>query len=723
MADELKRFGRYFLLDHIAQGGMAEIYRARLASPDGAGRIIVIKRIQPGYGKNAEFLQMFRSEIKVTMGFSHPNIVQLFDFGEEEGQPFIAMEMVDGKNLRQFTSRFNEQKKSLPVELAAYIVEQAASGLHYAHSFTEKISGVALNIVHRDVSPQNILISYEGTVKVIDFGIAKATTNLEATRAGVIKGKPSYLSPEQISGEVLDARSDIFALGAVFWELLTGRKLFAGENDLAVLKLIESAHTSVKPPSSLNPMVPKELDQIVLRTLARSREKRYQTADELQRALHRFIYGFCPDFNPSDMAYYAKDLFKNEIVEDRKRIQKLSAQTDALLAASTPLPRAIKIAEPQPIPPAPDLSLTAVSQRNNPTPTQIRDAKSVRRSQLAVVELDTTPEERLRAEPATFMTHQSASRPGNAGGYAARPQFSTGVRSGTGSYSRLSRPAPRARTKIYVLYGTGCVLLTAIFGPSIGVSIPYLSDFFTQLVNLPEASVRLESAIPISPVKITLNGQEVGTSLPTTLTHLPIGTRFQIQISGPSMELFQQELSLKEGEKRTFQVSARPPPKSNQAPPLDPNTVTLTLDIQPPGGDPTVKVNGLGIDPAALKAYVLPDRPISLSVDRPGYKPFHSDFVLTSAQLSHGKDYTLRVALEPVRFGFLTIHTVPSASASIQTRNFQWKAKTPIETEKIPVGIYTIKLTNDVLGMEKDVSVSVEEGKSVNLDVRLEIKN
>jgi serine/threonine protein kinase len=190
MADILKKFGRFFLLDQIAQGGMAEIYRARLASIDGAGRLIVIKRIQAGFGGNNEFLQMFRSEIKVTMGFNHPNIVQLYDFGEESGQPYIAMELVDGKNLRQFMNRFGEMKQTFPPSLAAFIVEQSASALHYAHAFKDKITGEHLSIVHRDISPQNILISFEGTVKVIDFGIAKATTNLESTRAGVIKGLP-----------------------------------------------------------------------------------------------------------------------------------------------------------------------------------------------------------------------------------------------------------------------------------------------------------------------------------------------------------------------------------------------------------------------------------------------------------------------------------------------------------------------------------------------------
>jgi serine/threonine-protein kinase len=287
MADGPKKFARYFLLDLLAQGGMAEIYRARLAASDGAGRIIVIKRIQAGYGTNQEFLQMFRSEIKVTMGFNHPNIVQLYDFGEESEQPYIAMEWVDGKNLRQFMARFLELKQKFPIDLAVQIIEQAACGLHYAHNFKDKITGQALNIVHRDISPQNLIISYEGSVKVIDFGIAKASVNSEATRAGVIKGKPSYLSPEQINGEILDGRSDIFSLGTVLWELLAGKKLFAGENDLAVLKMIESCNTFVKPPSTLNPDVPPELDYIVLKALAKHRDKRYQSAEELQRALHK----------------------------------------------------------------------------------------------------------------------------------------------------------------------------------------------------------------------------------------------------------------------------------------------------------------------------------------------------------------------------------------------------------------------------------------------------
>lgn len=330
----LKKLDRYFLLDCIAQGGMAEIFRARPASQEGANRIVVIKRILSGQGKNDEFHKMFQSELKVMLGFSHPNIVQLMDFGEANQERYIAMEYVDGKNLRQFLSKTTQNEERMPVELCVHVIEQAAAGLHYAHQFKDKITGEPLHIVHRDVSPQNIIISYDGTVKVIDFGIAKAKSNVESTRVGVIKGKPSYLSPEQIAGVELDGRSDVFSLAAVLWECLAGKKLFAaasGENEFAVLKLIESCDTHVKPPSSINPDVPAELDFVVLKALSKRREDRYQNAEEFQKSLRKFLYTHQPGFDPSNLGHLAKSLFKSEIVHDRRRLQYLASKAEVLL--------------------------------------------------------------------------------------------------------------------------------------------------------------------------------------------------------------------------------------------------------------------------------------------------------------------------------------------------------------------------------------------------------
>ncbi|NDD90612.1 serine/threonine protein kinase [bacterium] len=334
MQEVLKKFGRYFLLDQVAQGGMAEIFRVRQISSEGLGRILVIKRIQSSYGTNSEFLSMFRSETKVMMNFNHPNIVQLQDYGEEQGQPFIAMEYVEGRSLRQLRDRFYEKTGKMPPELAAYLVGQAAAGLYYAHVFKDRMTGQPLNIVHRDVSPQNILVSYDGNVKIIDFGIAKASINSEQTRAGVIKGKIGYLSPEQINPSVgpLDGRSDLFSLGIVLWELLTGRKLFTADNEIAVLRMIEKCNTTVRPPSEINSSVPKELDAIVMQALSKNRDQRFAHCLEFQKRLQKFLVQFSPEFNPTDIGGEIKSLFANEIVEDRKNLQRLSERAQNLLS-------------------------------------------------------------------------------------------------------------------------------------------------------------------------------------------------------------------------------------------------------------------------------------------------------------------------------------------------------------------------------------------------------
>jgi serine/threonine protein kinase len=338
MKKVLKMFGRYLLLDHLAQGGMAEIFRAWAPSVDGGGRLMVLKCVQPDFGQDSEFLQMFRSEIRVSIALNHPNIVQLYDFGEAEGRPYIAMELVEGKSLKQIIQHLLRYDKKLPVEYACFAIEQVAAGLYYAHTFRDRTSGEDLNIVHRDISPQNLLVSYSGNLKIIDFGIAKATSNRQTTRAGIIKGKPSYLSPEQISGEVLDGRSDVFSLGAVFWETLTGRKLFSGDSDLAAIKLIDNCDASVTPPSTLNPEVPPEIDAIVLKSLTHDRDRRYKNAEELQRALHRAIYVYKPDFDPSNFGNYLSETFRSEIEQEHRDVQMLSNEAKHLIGEEQKVP-------------------------------------------------------------------------------------------------------------------------------------------------------------------------------------------------------------------------------------------------------------------------------------------------------------------------------------------------------------------------------------------------
>lgn len=313
----LKRFGRYLILDHLVDGGMAKICRARYLGPEG-NKIVAIKMIQPQYSKDENYATMFKDEIKVTMGLIHPNIAQTYNSGQISEQLYVSMEYVDGKNLKQYLERLKERNFVFPVEISIFIISQVCQALHYAHTFTDKLTGKKLKIIHRDVSPHNIMLTYDGAVKVIDFGIAKSDTNSEHTQAGTIKGKLSYLAPEYLDGKDLDPRYDQFAVGITLWELLCSRKLFKASNELAVLKLVQQC--KVPPPSSINPNVPKELDEIVLKSLSKDRNMRYQNLEEMNRALIRFLYQTYPEFNASDLGYFAKELFKDEIEDDRKRL-------------------------------------------------------------------------------------------------------------------------------------------------------------------------------------------------------------------------------------------------------------------------------------------------------------------------------------------------------------------------------------------------------------------
>ena len=234
----IEQFGKYILLEKIAAGGMAEVYLAKSNGANGLSKFVAVKRILPQYSDNAEFIDMFKEEAKVAINLNHSNVVSIYDFGIEKGQFFLVMEYVEGRNLRQILNELKKANKSINIEQAVYIVKEAAAGLDHAHRCTDSKSGKPLNITHRDMSPQNIMISFEGESKVIDFGIAKAEKETEATKAGTLKGKFAYMSPEQSEGLPIDPRTDVFALGIILWELLANDRLFTGSNEAAILRKV-----------------------------------------------------------------------------------------------------------------------------------------------------------------------------------------------------------------------------------------------------------------------------------------------------------------------------------------------------------------------------------------------------------------------------------------------------------------------------------------------------
>ncbi|HXJ20328.1 MAG TPA: serine/threonine-protein kinase, partial [Polyangia bacterium] len=280
-------FGRYRLLGRIGEGGMAEVYRAMMTGPEGFERELVLKRILPRLSNTGDFKTMFIREAKISALLLHPNIVQIYEFGEADGAYFIAMESVQGVTLREALTTLRREQRAMPYLVAADIARQICIGLDYAHALNGP-DGAPLEIVHQDISPTNIMLAYTGTVKILDFGIARAASFAEEeAKKGLIKGKVSYLSPEQIHVRPFDSRADIFALGVVFHEMLTGRRLFQAKNDISRMRAMLAQ--AIIPPSAINAAIPRELDRIVMRALETDAHARYQSAADMASDLERTL--------------------------------------------------------------------------------------------------------------------------------------------------------------------------------------------------------------------------------------------------------------------------------------------------------------------------------------------------------------------------------------------------------------------------------------------------
>ncbi|MCB9597615.1 MAG: serine/threonine protein kinase [Sandaracinaceae bacterium] len=298
-------FGRYQLIERIGIGGMAEVFRATQRGAAGFERAVAIKRILPQIAADPQVVAMFVEEAKLAVQLAHPNIAQVFDLGEVDGSYFIAMEYVDGHSAETLIQRLVEQGRRLPFDAVCHILCEVAEALHYAH-FAEDSAGRPLGIIHRDVSPQNILLSFGGEVKVIDFGLAKAANRLSQTQDGIVKGKLAYLSPEQAHGKTIDRRSDVFALGICAWEMLTGRRAFKRDDDRETVLAVRAGR--VERVGEHVP-VPPALDLVVMRALAKNRDKRYRTALEMKEHLTRFARTAGLRFERSDLRALMRETF------------------------------------------------------------------------------------------------------------------------------------------------------------------------------------------------------------------------------------------------------------------------------------------------------------------------------------------------------------------------------------------------------------------------------
>jgi serine/threonine protein kinase len=317
MAFKPKVFGKYVLLKRIAIGGMAEVFRAKAFGAEGFEKFAAVKRMLPHLSSDSLFVDMFINEAKLAAKLNHANIAQIYDFGCIDKQYFISMEYVRGKDIADIIRRLRENNLFAPIELACHLFIQVLNGLDYAHRQKDSL-GNPLNLIHRDVSPHNILVSYEGEVKIVDFGIAKATSSTVHTTGGVLKGKYSYMSPEQARGSPLDHRTDIFSLGICLYELLTLTKMFHGESDLSILEKVRE--TEFIRPSNLNSDISSELEDIIMKALAKDPNDRWESASQWRDALEQYLFANNLHYTTSWLAGFMRQVFLKDLEKAEKTI-------------------------------------------------------------------------------------------------------------------------------------------------------------------------------------------------------------------------------------------------------------------------------------------------------------------------------------------------------------------------------------------------------------------
>lgn len=310
-------FGKYVLLKRIAVGGMAEVFRAKTFGAEGFEKTVAIKRMLPHLSSDSQFVNMFINEAKLTASLTHANIAQIYDFGCIENMYFLSMEYVFGKDLADLIRMLRDKGLGAPIELACHVIIETLNGLDYAHRKTDAF-GNPLNLIHRDTSPHNLIISYEGEVKIVDFGIAKAKSTTVQTTGGVLKGKYSYMSPEQAHGMPLDHRSDIFSLGICFYELLTLSKMFQGTSDLSVLEKVRE--TDFISPRQLNEAIPQELEDLLLKALEKNPNDRWDSAAQWREAIEDFLFKSSLHYSTAWLSGFMREIFTDDICREMQEL-------------------------------------------------------------------------------------------------------------------------------------------------------------------------------------------------------------------------------------------------------------------------------------------------------------------------------------------------------------------------------------------------------------------
>ena len=594
MSQAAEQFGKYILLEKLAAGGMAEVYLAKSNGAVGVNKFVAIKKILPQHSDHQEFIEMFKEEAKITVNLNHGNVVSIYDFGVERSQFYLVMEYVEGRNLRQVLNELKKSNTQFTIEQIVYMSKEVAAGLDHAHRCIDGATGKPLNITHRDMSPQNIMVSFEGEVKIIDFGIAKAETQLEATKAGTLKGKFGYMSPEQADGQPIDLRTDVFSLGIVIWELLANDRLFTSNSEAAVLRKVRECQIpSIR---KINPSVPPELERIVNKALAKDKSLRYQTAAALHRDLNRFLNTQYPEFSPHDFSVFMKNAFSAVFLEQRRKLvefAKIQAQTsneDKTVVTQTdvrvPMPRA-KVADEDDDPFSEKLDLVTstdirVSLDNLKTPPRPKAVKS----DTGITHTQT----RTQASVTPHTVTRTPSAPAGSGHTAIRSTSPSAL-------DKITSVAMKAVIALLVVVGgwwlfNNSGLTSKTFTPSIKAAAPVLTDpaafpdpTIPQQVDT-ASSAQYAVTIYSEPEKarVFVNGVDSGSFTPFR-TSMPANTPFSLRLVKEGYTDLVTAVS-PTYEAYSFRGTLQRLPRVGY----------VTINIINGGANPVLKINGIPVD-------------------------------------------------------------------------------------------------------------------------------
>ncbi|MCP3062557.1 protein kinase [Myxococcus sp. K38C18041901] len=750
--DRGRRIGKYEILTRLSMGGMAELFLAFTSGPGGFRKFVAVKQILPDIKKDEQFVQMFLDEARITAAFSHANIGQVFDLGEDGGELFLAMEFLPGQNLEQVIKAASRRQYGLPLGFIGRVIRDTCLGLHYAHHFTDP-SGRSVAVVHRDVSPKNVMLTYDGVVKVIDFGIAKARGRLGRTQVGTVKGTSGYMSPEQVRGHAMDGRSDLFSVGVMLHEMLTGQRLFNGPHEAAVmLQIVEANVTS---PRAANPDIPEALDAVVMRSLARDATQRFTSGREMARAIEAALG---PElFDEDGVTAVMGELFEEKRQKTRTLLELASRAEDARVSeaadelqqddvgemgatAQLPTPTAARTARtdgssaPKPTPQRRTDGSSApkpVPQRRPATPTDpevptragsgpkpmpqrrtgSEAASTTPRAPRALLEAGSTsrtprprpaareePQEDVDSldEPSDLSTQQFRTRPPRPGaGSAGRGR---GVsRSDTPVHTPAAKPKSRWMGRLFLL---------ALLGAAGWASTqPMIRAQFVPAYESAKAWVKAELD-PQAPVDPTLNAEWPPQQKPGPPPGFP-GTA-----PAPDPRPGAQQAEAPSAPEPTAQPETppEPPPTTPEVRPA--STATVRKGKESPKEDPAqVARNAEASKPVTRKARVYAGK------EKPEDEPV-TTVTKDPDALAEVMDTSTPKGAAKAGLGWITLYTVPRAAVFDGATQL---GTTPLLKFPLPVGTYTLRLVDPTSpdGVSRRLSAPVKPGEVTKLQIRL----